>query len=184
VLDVHQGPDVPELLALWLMNIRTRFLLSALAGASLALAGCGRSDAPASNTTAAAPVTDGKRVIEITADDTMKFNVTEIRAKLGEALRVTLKNTGQMPRQVMGHNWVLLKPISEGDLTAFGMKAASIAPDYLPGDRSSVVAHTKLLGGGESDTIEFSAPDAAGEYPFICTFPGHFALMKGKLIVK
>lgn len=165
------------------MNICPRFLLLPLVAASLALAGCGRSDAPAATAAPAAASTDGKRVIDITADDTMKFNVTEIRAKPGEALRVTLKNKGQMPKQVMAHNWVLVKPMSDADLTAFGIKASSVAPDYLPGDRSSVIAHTKLLGGGESDTLEFSAPAAAGEYPFICTFPGHFALMKGKLIV-
>lgn len=167
------------------MNTCTRFLLSVLAAASLALAGCGRSDAPASTTAAApaAPAADGKRAIDITADDTMKFSVTEIRAKPGEALRVTLKNKGQMPKQVMAHNWVLVKPMSDADLNAFGMKASSIAPEYLPSDRSSVIEHTKLLGGGESDTIEFNAPTTAGEYPFICTFPGHFAIMKGKLIV-
>lgn len=167
------------------MNTCTRFLLSVLA-ASFALVGCGRSDAPASTTAAAAPAApaaEGKRVIDITADDTMKFNVTEIRAKPGETLRVTLKNQGQMPKQVMAHNWVLLKPMSDADLNAFAMKASSIAPEYLPGDRSAVIVHTKLLGGGESDSIEFNAPAAAGEYPFLCTFPGHFAIMKGKLTV-
>ncbi len=167
------------------MNPLPRYLLVALVGTSFGLTGCGRSDAPSSTTAAAssAPTADGKRAIELTADDTMKFNLTEIRAKPGEPLRLTLKNKGQMPKQVMGHNWVLLKPMSESDVNAFGMKASSVAPDYLPGDRSSVVAHTKLIGGGESDTIEFNAPSAPGEYPFLCTFPGHFAIMKGKLIV-
>ena len=168
------------------MNLRTQFLLATLAGASLALAGCGRSEAPSSAapaSTAAAPAADGKRAVDLTADDTMKFNLTEIRAKPGEPLRLTLKNNGKMPKQVMAHNWVLLKPMSEADLNAFGMKASSTAPEYLPGDRSNVIAHTKLTGGGESDTIEFNAPSAPGEYPFLCTFPGHFAIMKGKLIV-
>lgn len=163
------------------MKLRTRFLLVTLAGASLAFTGCSRSAAP-SATTAATPA-DGKRAIDLTADDTMKFSLTEIRAKPGEALRLTLKNKGQMPRTVMAHNWVLLKPMSDSDLNAFGMKASSIAPQYLPDDQSSVIAHTKLIEGGESDTIEFNAPSAPGEYPFICTYPGHFAIMKGKLIV-
>lgn len=169
-----------------MMKIRIRLLLSTLAAASLALAGCGRSDAPSEAANAPAPAAstaDGKRAIAITGDDTMKFNVTEIRAKPGEALSVTLKNGGRMPKQAMAHNWVLLKPMPDADVNAFGMKASSSAPDYLPADRSSVIAHTKLLGGGESDTIEFNAPTAPGEYPFLCTFPGHFAIMKGKLIV-
>lgn len=168
------------------MKIRTRFLLPTLAAASLAFTGCGRSDKPAavaSAPAAPAPTADGKRAIEITGDDTMKFNVTELRAKPGETLRITFKNIGRMPKQAMSHNWVLVKPMSDADLNAFGMKASTSAPDYLPADRSSVIAHTKLLGGGESDTIEFNAPAAAGAYPFLCTFPGHFAIMKGKLIV-
>ncbi len=167
------------------MNLPTRFLFVALAGASLVLAGCGRSDAPSSAAAAAtsAPAADGRRAIDLTADDTMKFNLAEIRGKPGEALRLTLKNTGRMPKQAMAHNWVLLKPMSDSDLNAFGLKASAVAPDYLPADRSSVIAHTKLIGSGESDTIEFDAPGAPGEYPFLCTFPGHFAIMKGKLIV-
>lgn len=175
------------------MNIRSRILLSLLAAGTIALTGCGRTDAsgggaaaaPAAGgaTASAAPAAAGPRVIELSADDTMKFNLTEIRAKAGETLRVTLTNKGRMPRQAMAHNWVLLKPMSDADVNAFGMSAATKVPDYLPADKASVVAHTKLLGGGETDSIEFTAPTAAGEYPFLCTFPGHFALMKGKLIV-
>src|SRR5688572_26549244 len=130
------------------MNLRTRFLLVALAGASLAFAGCGRSEAP-SSTTADAPAADGKRVVALTADDTMKFNLAEIRAKPGEALRITLKNTGRMPKQAMAHNWVLVQPMIEAELSTFAMVAAGKAPDYLPTDRSIVLAATKLLGAGE-----------------------------------
>lgn len=168
------------------MNFRIGFLLAALAGASLVLAGCGRSETPSSGaraSAAAAPAADGKRAIDLSADDTMKFNLTEIRAKSGEPLRITLKNTGRMPKQAMAHNWVLVKPMSDADLNAFGTAASSKAPDYLPADRSVVLAATKLVGSGESDTIEITAPATPGEYPFICTFPGHFAIMKGKLIV-
>lgn len=167
------------------MNLRTRFFLVATAAGGLALAGCSRSDtpvpAPAASPTAAA--TSGQRAIVLTADDAMKFSLTEIRAKPGESLRLTLKNIGAMPRQVMAHNWVLVKAMSDTDLNAFGMKASTLAPDYLPTDRSSVLANTKLIAGGESDTIEFTAPAIPGTYPFLCTYPGHFAIMKGKLIV-
>jgi azurin len=45
------------------------------------------------------------------------------------------------------------------------------------------VAHTKLIGGGESDTINFTITEP-GTYDYICSFPGHLALMKGKLIVE
>ena len=65
------------------------------------------------------------------------------------------------------------------------MQAA--ATEYIPQDEESkklIVAHTKLIGGTESDTLTFTAPAEAGAYPYICTFPGHFALMQGVLTVK
>jgi azurin len=59
------------------------------------------------------------------------------------------------------------------------------APTHIPtGTAAKIIAQTKLLGPGETDTIDFTAPAQPGEYPFLCTFPGHFALMKGKLVVK
>jgi azurin len=143
--------------------------------------GCGKSEKAASAPAASAPAADNVRTIEITANDQMKFNVSELHVKAGEKVRVTLANIGTMPKQAMAHNWVLLKPMSEGDITAFTMAAMPKAPEYLPDDKSAILAHTKLLGAGERDTIEFTAP-AAGSYPFLCSFPGHAALMKGKLI--
>jgi azurin len=55
--------------------------------------------------------------------------------------------------------------------------------DYIPVGASEVLAHTKLIGGGESVTIEFVAP-AKGVYEFICTFPGHSGMMKGNFYVQ
>lgn len=150
-----------------------------VAGAALLLSACGKSDASAS----AAPTVDGVRTVAISADDAMKFSLTEIRARAGEKIRVTLTNAGRMPKQAMGHNWVLLTPRDDAAVMAFAASAAAKMPEYLPDDRSAVLAHTKVLGGGESDTIEVTAPAQPGEYPFVCTFPGHAALMKGKLVV-
>ena len=167
--------------------MKRRFLLPALAVAAAAsLAGCSRSEssAPASASATPAPAADGATTIALSADDTMKFNLAEIRAKPGEKLRISLTNKGRMPKQAMAHNWVLLRPMSDGDFNAFGLKAAGSPPDYLPPDRPGVIAHTRLLGPGETDTIELNAPATAGEYPFLCTFPGHFAIMKGKVIVR
>jgi azurin len=158
--------------------------LPLVAGAALLLTGCGKSEAPATGAgPAATPAADGVKAVSITADDTMKFNVTEIRAQAGEKLRVTFKNVGRMPKQAMGHNWVLLVPMSDHELMALAQAAAARAPEYVPADATKVLAHTKLLGPNESATVDFSAPAAPGEYPFVCTFPGHAALMKGKLIV-
>jgi azurin len=80
---------------------------------------------------------------------------------------------------------VILKPGT--DLAAFAVKCAPAKEtDYIPADAESkalIIAHTKMLGGGESDTITFTAP-AAGSYPYLCTFPGHFAVMQGVMTVK
>lgn len=164
-----------------LMKSTSLLLIAAL----LALAGCGeKKTAPTADAAAVAAPAAG-RLVEITGDDTMRFNVSTIDARAGESLSVRLTNIGKMPKQAMAHNWVLLQPVSEADFNAFGIAAGSAAPTYIPADKAAlVITHTKVLGPGESDTVSFKAPEKAGEYPFLCTFPGHFALMKGKLIVK
>jgi azurin len=162
-------------------SLRLLALLAA-GGIAAALVGCG----PSEKTAAPAPAApaDGVRTVAITANDAMQYSVKEIRARSGEKLRVTLTNTGKMPKQAMAHNWVLLKPMSDSELNAFGMAASAKPPTYMPDDASAVLVHTKMLGAGEKDMVEFAAPSAAGQYPFICTFPGHFAIMRGKLIVE
>ncbi len=120
--------------------------------------------------------------VELTANDQMKFSTTEIRVKAGEEVTLTLKNVGTMAKEAMGHNFLLLG--NGTDIQAFAMKAmVANDSDYIPaGMESSILKHTKLLGPGESDTITFTVP--AGSYDFICSFPGHYATMQGKLIAE
>lgn len=124
-------------------------------------------------------------VLEITikGGDDMKFDLSTIKASAGQKVKLTLVHSGKLPKASMGHNLVILK--NGVNATDFSSKAlAAKDNDYIPaGSDGDIVAHTKLIGGGESDTIEFTAP-ARGAYDFICTFPGHSALMKGKLIVQ
>jgi azurin len=127
---------------------------------------------------------DTAREIAITANDAMQFNLKEITAAPGEKLNIKFSHIGKLPKAAMGHNWVLLSAASDSDVQKLAMECMKNAPDYLPKDRSVILAHTKLLGGGESDVITFTAPDKPGAYPYLCTFPGHFSMMKGKLIVK
>ncbi len=69
-------------------------------------------------------------------------------------------------------------------LSTFASKAAAAKDnDFIPEGTTAVLAHTKMLGGGETTTIEFTAPEA-GTYDYICSFPAHYAMMKGKLIVQ
>jgi azurin len=86
----------------------------------------------------------------------------------------------------MGHNLVILK---EGvSAIAFGgkaLKAGANATNALPDSvKEHVLAHTKLLGPGESEVVKFKAPNKPGVHQFVCTFPGHYAMMRGIMVVK
>jgi azurin len=83
----------------------------------------------------------------------------------------------------MGHNVVILTPGT--DHAEFGGEAFKAkAEDYIPATfASSIVAHTKLLGPGESDTITFKF-DAPGVYTYVCSFPGHWGTMTGTIVVE
>ena len=170
--------------------ITSRLSLLIICGFAVALAGCGKKDpAPATSErggTATEVATEASgRAVEITGNDTMKFSLTEIRAKPGESLSVTLSNVGTMPKMSMGHNWVLLK---SADLVNAFVEAGSQSPttDYIPANlKNDMLAHTRLLGPKEKDTVTFQAPKQPGRYPFVCSFPGHFQVgMKGDLIVE
>jgi azurin len=174
------------------MTLRYLLLIPVLA---VAVAACGSSDspdtaappavAPAGEPGPAAPAVHDGRQIEITGDDTIKFNITEVRAKPGERLSVTLINKGQTPKFSMGHNWILLA--AGVDALAFVVEAAgSPTTDYVPASRKAdMLAATKLLGPAEQDTVTFNAPTAPGRYVFLCSFPGHYQVgMHGVLIVE
>ena len=122
--------------------------------------------------------------VNLEGTDQMTFNIQEIKAKAGQTINLTLKHVGQMAKNQMGHNFVLLKKGT--DIPAFGMAAmeAGLEKEYIPNDGKDIIAHTRLLGGGESDTISFKAPSEPGSYDYICSYPGHFSLMKGVLIVE
>ena len=127
---------------------------------------------------------DGKVVtVQIDGLDSMKYSYTRIDVKAGRTVKLTLTHAGQMAKNVMGHNLVILK--KDVDVKAFATSAiAAKANDFIPeGAEDKVIAMTKLIGGGESDTVEFAAPEA-GTYNFICTFPGHYMMMKGILVVE
>lgn len=119
----------------------------------------------------------------VEANDAMQFNQKSIEVpKTCKQFTVTLKHTGKLPKAAMGHNWVLAATADEAGINADGAKAGA-ASDYLkPGD-TRVIAHTALVGGGDSATATVPvAKLKAGEtYAFFCSFPGHAALMKGTL---
>ena len=125
------------------------------------------------------------RTITITADDAMKFSVTEITAKAGEVLRIRLLAVGTAPKSAMAHNFVLLKTGTNQILFAEAAAKAA-ATDYIPAAlKNSVIASTILIANGESADVVVKVPATPGNYPFLCSFPGHFAAgARGKLIVQ
>lgn len=121
--------------------------------------------------------------IVLLGNDQMKYNKEEIKVKAGDKIKLIFKHSGTMDKQSMGHNFVLLK--AGVDVTDFATKAMTARDnDYIPEDEvDNIIAYTELLGGGEVTTIRFDAPEP-GTYDYICTFPGHYSLMKGKFIVE
>ena len=117
--------------------------------------------------------------VTIKGSDDLKFDITEIKAKAGSTVKITLTNVGV--NAAMIHNVVVLK--STADVNAIGMAAmsAGAAKNYIP-ESTDIIAHTDLAKPGESKSVEFTAP-AAGDYPYICSFPGHYAIMRGMLKV-
>ena len=112
-------------------------------------------DAGAKQDDVVRPDADG--VVRIAGYDELRFDVTRFEVKSGEKLVIEFRNAGKQPKEIMAHN--------------------------LPPDRAGdVVAATKLLGPGETERLELVAP-APGTYRYICTFPGHYAVMQGEMVV-
>ena len=117
----------------------------------------------------------------IEAGDTLAYNINSMSApaSCGD-ITVTLNHTGNMPAAAMGHNWVLT---TATDINALGMAGtqAGAQADYVPADDDTIIAATKVIGGGESTSVTFSTEgmQAGTDYTYVCTFPGHWAVMKG-----
>ena len=125
------------------------------------------------------------RTVKITATDEMKFTPNVIEAKPGERLRVTLTVVSQMPKIAMGHNFVLVHKAADIDPLVNAAMLARATDYFPPAWKTKVIAVSALIGGGESATVEFTAPATRGSYPYLCTFPGHYAAgAKGMLVVK
>jgi len=123
--------------------------------------------------------------ITITANDAMKYNLTKVEAHPGQKITVHFKNAGTLPKEVMGHNWILLKlgvPLEAYAQVAGLAKSEGFEPKAYA---DKTIASVPLLGGGQSADVTFTCPTAPGNYDYLCSFPGHAQLgMKGVLIVK
>jgi azurin len=119
--------------------------------------------------------------LEITGTDAMQFDKKELSVAADcTQVELTLHHSGKLPAQAMGHNWVLAKTSDMAGVVSDGA-AASFANDHIkPGD-ARVIAHTKIVGGGQTTSVTFptSKLTKGGAYSFFCSFPGHSSMMKG-----
>ncbi len=123
--------------------------------------------------------------VTVEVPDALQFSQREIIVDSScESFSLTLRHVGKLPVNSMGHNWVLTRTEDFEGAVADG-QLAGIDNDFVkPGDER-VLAATKVIGGGEETTISFdpSILEPGGDYTFFCSFPAHYVLMQGKLIV-
>ncbi len=118
--------------------------------------------------------------LSIEGSDAMQFNKKELDGTGCTEVKLTLKHSGKLPKAAMGHNWILSATADKAKIVDAGTKAGP-ANGYTP-TAPAIIARTKLLGGGESETITFKTDKMkkGGDYVFFCTFPGHVSMMSGK----
>ncbi len=122
--------------------------------------------------------------VSIDSTDQMTYSSKQIRVAADcSEVELTLRHTGKLAATAMGHNWVLTRTADYQPVAMLGMRG-TLADSYLPKADKRVLAHTRVIGGGESTKVKFSTKllQKGGDYTFFCSFPGHFAMMKGKLV--
>src|SRR5262245_12265033 len=119
--------------------------------------------------------------LEITGTDAMQFDKKELSVAADcTQVELTLHHSGKLPAQAMGHNWVLAKTSDMAGIASDGI-AAGFANDHIKQGDTRVIAHTKIVGGGQSASVTFptSALKKGESYSYFCSFPGHSSMMKG-----
>lgn len=122
----------------------------------------------------------------IESDDALRYAPNNIEIPLAcKAFTVTLKHTGRLPKLAMGHNWVLAK-LSDLDGVARTGMLAGADHHYIDPKDTRVLAHTGVVGGGESTSVTFNVARLvpSERYGFVCTFAGHSPLMRGVITLK
>lgn len=121
--------------------------------------------------------------VEIEASDRIEFsrNLIEVSRQCAE-FTVHLRHSGSLEKTLMGHNWVLTRAADQQAVAHAGLVGGLGHSFVRPGD-PRVIAATRVLGGGEADAVSFplSRLEEGEDYLFFCSFPGHAALMKGRL---
>ncbi len=121
--------------------------------------------------------------VQLKANENMRFDKELFRVMAGKKISLIFKNTGAKSAASMAHNVVILQTgvdIADFADVAHNAKAEQYVPSSLD---SLIIAHTRLVNAGDSDQVEFVIPKA-GVYDFICSFPGHWGTMQGKIVAE
>ena len=135
---------------------------------------------------ASAQVMAAECKVTVDSTDQMSFNTKEIAIdKSCKQFTVELTHSGSMAKSVMGHNLVVSKEADMQGIATDGI-GAGLDNNYLKAGDTRIIAHTKVIGAGEKDslTIDVSKLAAGEKYGFFCSFPGHIAMMKGAVVLK
>lgn len=127
----------------------------------------------------------GNCSVALNGNDAMQFDLKEATVSAScPTITIELTHTGKLPAAAMGHNVVVSTTTDMAGVTRDAVKAG-VANNYLPKGDARVIAATTLVGGGQKTKIAFPGKKltAGGDYSFYCSFPGHYTMMKGKLIV-
>lgn len=125
--------------------------------------------------------------VKITADKTQfLYDVKEFTVKPGQTVKLTLINPADSVNR-QPHNILIVKP-GKKDVVGMASNAGLADPTFLTEknavpESEDILFHSKLLQPGEEETIEFTAPEEPGDYPYLCTYPGHWAIMNGVMKV-
>ena len=122
------------------------------------------------------------RMVRIESRDNLQFSTRTLEATAGETIKLTFGNPDVVP-----HNWALVRPGSLqkiGDLTnRLVNDADAFLRHYVP-ESHDVICYTDVVEPKGEVAIYFRVPTTPGRYPYLCTFPGHWMVMNGELIVK
>lgn len=138
----------------------------------------------AATTTTATTDAASQCEITISGDDTLKYDTKTIKISQScPEFTIHLKHTGSKPKTMMGHNVVITASTDVQGVVEDALTAGA-EHDYLKPDDDRVIAHSKLIGGGEETSVTLTPSDLTGTgYTFFCTFPGHATTMKGNVVL-
>ena len=163
---------------------------AAIAGAALIIGGMAPAPQKKAATTSSSSSGAAAPLLEVTikpgAPNPMSYDISTINAKAGQKVKITFQN--QSTLAPLQHSLLVCKPGSRERMFALADSMMTDMPKWLAKgfipETPDLLYHTKLLNNGESETLEFTAGPEKGDYPYLCTFPGHSRIMQGTLKVE